>query len=130
LPKRGNRRTKKILMSKHLPTCPACGGKESVPIVYGFPTVEVQAAEARNEVRLAACIVSATSPDRSCTACEYRFYSNRKLQPEIDPDEIHQRRRIAAMNRGQYMTFNVKTQSAEEIADALRMAHDKRRKKS
>lgn len=120
----------KTLMSKLSPACPTCGGKENVPTVCGFPTVEVQAAEARGEVRLARCIVSATSPDLSRTACEYHFYSNQKLQPEIDPDEIHQRRRIAAMNRGQYMTFNVKTQSAEAIADALRMAHDKRRKKS
>lgn len=84
--------------------------------------METEEANARNEIRLGGCIGTGADPDRSCKACGFRFFSNTKLQPAIDAEELRQRRWIARMKSGQYMMFDPKTQTAEDIVDVLKRA--------
>lgn len=49
--------------------CPKCGSK-AIPVVYGYPTPEVEARRDRGEIALGGCMVGlGTEPDFRCTSC-------------------------------------------------------------
>jgi hypothetical protein len=54
-------------------TCPACGAREVVPIVYGYPGRELLADAEAGRVVLGGCILRAGSPTRSCNACGHQW---------------------------------------------------------
>lgn len=49
-------------------TCPVCGATP-VPIVYGYPGIEMIEAERRGEVVLGGCVVWDGQPTRRCPTC-------------------------------------------------------------
>jgi hypothetical protein len=55
------------------PRCPSCGHAEVIPIAYGLPGPEMQAAVERGEIALGGCIVSPENPNWRCTECEQAF---------------------------------------------------------
>ena len=60
-------------MSEPTPKCPACGSDRVIPIGYGEPTPEGEAAARRGEVVLGGCIIGADSPAWACRACGEEF---------------------------------------------------------
>ncbi len=62
-------RTELIPATTALPPCPRCGARDPVPIVYGYPDLELGEAERRGEVILGGCLVGPESPEFECRAC-------------------------------------------------------------
>jgi hypothetical protein len=60
---------------KPKPKCPHCGSTKTTPIVYGYPTEEAFAAEAKGRIHLGGCVLSGGDPDRVCDACGTAFVS-------------------------------------------------------
>jgi hypothetical protein len=50
-------------------TCPSCGSEDTLPIVYGPPTRELEEAARRGELVLGGCMFSFDAPDRVCRDC-------------------------------------------------------------
>jgi hypothetical protein len=48
---------------------PSCGSEDTVPIVYGLPTRELEEAAGRGELVLGGCLVSFDAPNRACQNC-------------------------------------------------------------
>jgi hypothetical protein len=53
-------------------TCPFCGSVDTVPIVYGLPTQELEAA-GRGELVLGGRPVGFDAPDRACQDCGHQW---------------------------------------------------------
>jgi ribosomal protein S14 len=53
--------------------CPDCGSRDSVPIVYGYPTEETVQRSYRGEIDLGGCIVMNGNPNWRCRECGRRF---------------------------------------------------------
>jgi hypothetical protein len=53
--------------------CPDCGSRDSMPIVYGYPTEATLHASHRGELDLGGCIVMDGNPHWRCKACGRRF---------------------------------------------------------
>lgn len=51
------------------PPCPACGSRDAVAIVYGYPSAETWEAEQRDELVIGGCLVGPESPAYECRAC-------------------------------------------------------------
>ena len=51
------------------PPCPVCGSTGAVRILYGYPSAEMAAAEARGEIVLGGCVIGPESPDYECRGC-------------------------------------------------------------
>lgn len=49
--------------------CPHCGHRKTLPIQYGYPLPEVEAAAVAGKIVLGGCIVGPDQPDRACPAC-------------------------------------------------------------
>ncbi len=49
--------------------CPQCGAEALIPIAYGYPTRELEAAAARGEVEHRGCLVGEGAPLWCCQAC-------------------------------------------------------------
>ena len=49
--------------------CPECGSERVVPIVYGFPTPELERRAERGEVALGGCLLPADAT-RYCSDCD------------------------------------------------------------
>lgn len=75
-----------LYFSKRRPTkCPACGSREVVRIVYGYPGPElVQDAES-GKVTLGGCCVSGFDPSWQCLECEAAIYPE-TLKGQMTPD--------------------------------------------
>ncbi len=56
-------------------TCPICGERALVRVVYGPPTRETEQAAARGEVVLGGCLVSGSDPEYVCAACGFELPS-------------------------------------------------------
>jgi predicted RNA-binding Zn-ribbon protein involved in translation (DUF1610 family) len=56
---------------KHI--CPACGEKEGVPIMYGYPSHTAIEASERGEVALGGCCIGDNDPERRCLKCEHEW---------------------------------------------------------
>jgi len=54
---------------KHI-TCPACGERKGVPIVYGLPTYEASQDE---NIYLGGCCIYDDSPRYYCRNCEHTW---------------------------------------------------------
>jgi hypothetical protein len=61
------------------PPCPACGSLESLPVEYGFPSLEMGEAAERGEIVLGGCLIGPESPDYECRDC-------RAALPWVRPD--------------------------------------------
>jgi hypothetical protein len=53
----------------YLPSCPSCGSRDAIEIVYGLPDVELGRAAERGEVVLGECVIGPESPRYECRAC-------------------------------------------------------------
>jgi hypothetical protein len=49
-------------------SCEWCGAR-AIPIVYGYPSEEMFAAEKRKEIALGGCCVEPDAPDAECPRC-------------------------------------------------------------
>jgi hypothetical protein len=54
-------------------TCPSRGSEDTVPIVYGLPTRELEEAAGRGELVLGGCLVSFDAADRACENCGHHW---------------------------------------------------------
>lgn len=60
--------------------CPSCTAEiRPVPIVYGYPGVDLWEEAKASKVRLGGCIVGPESPDYACPECD-------ALLPWVNPD--------------------------------------------
>jgi hypothetical protein len=59
--------------TKERPACPECHAKDTVPIVYGFPSYDTFEAADRGEVAIGGCVIEADNPRWGCPACEHRW---------------------------------------------------------
>jgi hypothetical protein len=66
---------------EHAPTCPACGSRETIEIVYGEPPASLHEAAARGELVIGGCIFGPDSPSWHCCACQNDF-------GRLDEDEL------------------------------------------
>lgn len=55
------------------PTCPKCGSKTIVPIMYGLPTEEAAEEAERGKIALGGCCISEDSPQWHCRDCEHEW---------------------------------------------------------
>ena len=53
--------------------CPSCGSRRVVPMRYGYPTKETEAAALRGEVRLGGYCVCDDMPTWSCRTCDHAW---------------------------------------------------------
>lgn len=58
--------------------CPACGEKEGVPIMYGYPSHKAIEASERGEVALGGCCIGDNDPERRCLKCEHEWHIKRR----------------------------------------------------
>jgi hypothetical protein len=68
-----------------LPLCPSCGARDTVRILYGYPTVDMGRAEERGEIILGGCVIGPESPDYECGTCH-------ALLPWVADDDADERR--------------------------------------
>jgi hypothetical protein len=66
------------------PSCPNCGGTKVLPIAYGLPTPEGEAAARAGKLILGGCIVEPDQPDWYCDACEFSWPDDRRARPDSD----------------------------------------------
>jgi hypothetical protein len=55
------------------PTCPACGSREVVPILYGYPEPEAISEAAKGALTLGGCCVGDDDPRKHCRDCGEDF---------------------------------------------------------
>jgi hypothetical protein len=75
--------------AKHLRRCPRCGSAEAVvPVVYGYPSPEMDEAAARGEMMIGGCLIGGEDPGHCCLTCRIEFdFAN----PEILDSESARR---------------------------------------
>lgn len=49
--------------------CPACGSRERVPIVFGYPGSEMFEDSEKGKIVLGGCVVGGDDPTWHCSAC-------------------------------------------------------------
>ena len=54
-------------------SCPKCGNRDVIPIVYGYPLPETMEAAERGEVEQGGCCVTGDDPTLKCRACGEEF---------------------------------------------------------
>ena len=54
-------------------TCPTCTKAKLVPIVYGFPGIELRRDSEMGLVSLGGCVVRGNDPELECLGCEAKF---------------------------------------------------------
>ena len=54
-------------------TCPRCGSRGALPIVYGMPFPEMVEESAAGRVALGGCVIFPESPDWRCVACGHHW---------------------------------------------------------
>ena len=60
-------------MSSNKYPCPKCNAKESVDIVYGYPTDETLQSWFKKEVELGGCIIGNEKPTHKCFKCGHQW---------------------------------------------------------
>ena len=55
------------------PTCPKCGARTGIPIVYGYPDPRQLEASTTEKIKLGGCICFFDQPEWSCRACHHRW---------------------------------------------------------
>jgi len=55
---------------RNAPVCPRCGARDSIPIVYGMPGMELMEQARAGQVVLGGCVVFEDQPDRRCRSCD------------------------------------------------------------
>lgn len=55
-------------------SCPKCGSKKVVRVLYGEPTYEAFLKEMAGKIVLGGCIVTGNDPAWSCTECHINIY--------------------------------------------------------
>ena len=58
---------------KKAPSCPECQSKDTMPVVYGFPSPEIFEAAERGDVAIGGCVIQPHNPRWACPACEHRW---------------------------------------------------------
>jgi hypothetical protein len=61
----GERRSRRV--------CPRCGSRDSVRIVFGYPSPELFEEARQGKVALGGCLIDVDNPTRECRACEHRW---------------------------------------------------------
>ncbi|MDW3217120.1 MAG: hypothetical protein R8F63_00795 [Acidimicrobiales bacterium] len=56
-------------MSERPARCPSCGDDAVIPIEYGMPGPEMQAAAERGEIALGGCVIGPENPNWRCVVC-------------------------------------------------------------
>jgi hypothetical protein len=79
--------------------CPDCYSAINVPIHYGEPSSEVLRKAEAGELALALCPEWTSGPDRMCTECGSKFYTDRKAKAAADAEKARQLGWLAAMKR-------------------------------
>ncbi|NLN86085.1 MAG: hypothetical protein GX133_00495 [Syntrophomonadaceae bacterium] len=64
--------------------CPVCGSKDSIPIVYGYPGMELFEQERAGKVRLGGCVISEGQPEYSCQKCGYEWNRQQSIDGAYD----------------------------------------------
>lgn len=59
--------------SKSKPACPKCGGQETIPILYGYPSPATLRKWKRKEVELGGCCIGNNDPQWYCKNCQKNF---------------------------------------------------------
>ena len=54
-------------------TCPKCGQKAAVKIVYGFPSDELFQKAEQGKIALGGCAEEIDAPDRQCLNCGHNW---------------------------------------------------------
>ena len=60
-------------MKRKSNTCPACGERKTIAVLYGYPTDHMLALESAGKVRLGGCCQELDAPDRACHTCGWRW---------------------------------------------------------
>ena len=53
--------------------CPACGGLKVVPIVYGYPSEELEREAKRGKVVLGGCLIGPDDRKWACRTCDHSW---------------------------------------------------------
>jgi len=72
-------------------TCPRCGAAGPIPILYGYPSEEMQELEKAGKAVLRGCVVESASPVWHCSRCEHDFGCRRELELERTYQSIAER---------------------------------------
>jgi hypothetical protein len=60
-------------MEAQRPNCPACGAPDPLPIIYGYPGLEMMEQSERGEISLGGCLIFENQPEWHCARCEHEF---------------------------------------------------------
>jgi hypothetical protein len=60
-------------VAKKTKPCPKCGSHDVVPIVYGYPSSEMEREADKGLIELGGCCVLNDDPQKYCKACGERF---------------------------------------------------------
>ena len=101
--------------------CPQCGGAAAKRIVWTEDASIIGTTHdpAVRFLNGPPAWNDSSGPDLICSACEKRFWSDPSEQEKDEENARRQQRRIEAMNRGEYMLFDPRTTSADEIAHTV-----------
>jgi len=54
-------------------TCPLCGSSRVIPIIYGYPSMEMWAQENQGEIELGGCCIGDNDPEFRCKDCGHAW---------------------------------------------------------
>ena len=57
-------------MKRKAVNCPKCNSKNIIPIVYGYPSLELSKEAEKGQVHLGGCCVTDNDPEWYCKDCE------------------------------------------------------------
>ena len=74
--------------------CPKCGSKNTVPIIYGLPSLDLYEKEQKREILLGGCCVTSDAPCCYCKDCgnrwgNYSEYVDKQRQELLKRFEKH-----------------------------------------
>lgn len=55
------------------PKCPECSSTNSIPIIYGLPSVELATEENKGKLWLGGCCITGDDPKWRCSKCGHHF---------------------------------------------------------
>ncbi len=55
------------------PRCPHCASQQVVPIVYGYPSIEMAKKAEQGKLLLGGCCITGSDPEWHCKDCLYRW---------------------------------------------------------
>ncbi len=101
--------------------CPQCGSAAIKRIVWTDDPGKIGTSDDATVAFLSGPLIwnDVASIDRVCADCNERFCNDIEQQEKYDEDTRRQKRRMEAMKRGEYMLFDPRTTSVDEIAHAV-----------